>query len=312
MRKAFFLFLSLFLMYGSLNGQDPKILKGVSELRKVVFEHYELNLKQVELIRQKLDSVGVTKKEFTYFASQLNYVSKHLHSEELEGREYLISFLLENKAYKKLTEVQRAIILENFDLICFTLPGVWDERYPHRINPNSIRLKEISNYNIKEGEDILHYQAFNNHLCDILLLSFDSINIAHYPLKFNWTDKSLFNMIDTCCSTDTRNINYPLSKSSKLDDSKYDKIIYDAFGINDLRRTLSYKHRFKEIYQLLEDEGELIVSANAVQFGFDGPFDVEKYLDSVVEKILKYRFELKERIFSENEYVVYKFSKVLD
>lgn len=310
--KGVLLFFVIFLLSGALKSQDPNILKGISELREIVFENYSINLKQIELIRQKLDSIDVDKKEFLYFTSQLNYVSKNLYSDELEGREFLISFLLESKAYKKLTEVQKAIVLDNTDLIYFILPGIWGERYPHKIDPHSIRLKEISNYGIKEGEEILHYKAFNNHLCDVLFLSFDSINISHYPVEFKWMDKKLFEMVGSCCTNETRKLNYPLVESSKLDPRKYDKIIYDALGLLDLRRQTNLKYRFKEIYNLLDDEGELIISGNSFNSPFDGPFGSEKYIDSLIKKVMKFRFKLKERIFVEDEFVVYKFSKVLD
>jgi hypothetical protein len=61
---------------------------------------------------------------------------------------------------------------------------------------------------------------------------------------------------------------------------------------------------------MLKPNGVCIAGANYQTPPFDGPFKEISAIDKKMERILKCGFELKERIYVENEYVVYTFSKV--
>lgn len=310
MRSILFLVVFYFSFCHASSGQDREILKGTSELRRIVLENYAINVLQLDEIRAKLDSLSVTNEEFKWFCYNLGYVSSNLYTGNLEGRQYRVEWVKENKIFKGLSERELAIVIDNLELLDVPRTGFWEERYPHKINTNSVRLKEISNYNIEKGDRILHYNAGGNHLCDILYLSLDSIEITHHPFLYKTKDRKFFEVVSKNNGTSSNKLNYPITASAQLDiNFKYDKIVFDGIGILFHRIYSNFSKNFKEIHTMLNDDGELIMSCNYYAPPFDGPFQEVKLIDEKIGRVLKLGFKLKEKIHVENEYLVYKFSK---
>ena len=300
-----------FVLFGTLSyGQHYNIIKGTSEFRNIILANHMVNLHKVEKIRRKLDSLGVNDKTFERFYYNLNYVSKNLYTGELDGRQYMVDALKSSIAYKNLSKDELATIIENFELIHVCRNGFWEERYPHNLDVNSLRIKEISQYGIRENDRILHFFARKNHVCEILYLSFDSIHITHNPYKFAIEENKIFETVSRDSPSHTRTISYSFEeKPSKKQEQLYDKIIFDCLGMLFLKYYPDLKKNMSIIHNILAPDGELIVGANYQTFMFDGQFPAIEEVDKRIKRILKHGFLLKERLYVENEYVVYKFVK---
>ncbi len=307
-----FLFIVFLIFVSSCSfSQDKAILRGASEFRKTVLNHYLVNFQQVEKIRQKLDSLGVDNQDFERFCYHLNYISKNLYTGELAGRQYMVDMLKSNKAYKSLSEKELAIVIDNFEFIFLSKFGIWRERYPHKMDANSLRLKELSQYAINEGDRVLHFSAMKNHACEIMFLSYDSVQITHNPFKFEFKGSKIFDTISSERPNSSSSLVYLFDEFPKpIDNPLYDKVIFDCLGILFFRIYPNFKKKLNTIHELLAPDGELIVGANYQTLAFDGPFPEIGEIDKKISRILERGFELKERLYSENEYVVYKFRKV--
>ena len=304
---------SLFFMLVAITcfSQSANILKGTSEFRNIILNEYMINAQQIEKIRQKLDSISVTNHEFERFCYNLSFVSRNLDNDELRGRQYMVNALKSNPAYKNLTEKELIIVIDNFELIFLNKLGIWKERYPHKLDAKSLRLKEISQYGVTTGDRILHFSALNNHLCEILYLSYDSLQISYNPYRFEFKENKIFDAVSSKKQKPSSSLSYLLEEFPKpLNNQLYDKVVFECLGILFFRSFPNFKKKMKTIHKLLTPEGELIVSANYNTIMFDGPVPEISRIDKKIERILDRGFKLKERIFSENEYIVYKFSKV--
>jgi len=290
--------------------QSAKIFRGTTEFRNIIFDHYLIKIQQLERIRIKLDSVGVTDSEFDKMYNNLNYIAKNLYNGELSGRQYIINELNSSSAYKSLNKKELAIIIDNIELILLNRLGIWDKRHPHKLNVNSLRLKEISQYGVEEGERILHYHAYQNHLSEILYLSYDNLQIAYNPVVFVDKKSKVFDLVSSQIQKESSTLTYSLEEYPKLINNQfYDKVVFDCLGILFYDSYPNLNKRIRYINQLLAADGELIVSANYKTIKVDGGFPEISKLDKKIEKILDLGFKLKERIFSENEYIIYKFMK---
>ena len=221
-----------------------------------------------------------------------------------------MGFVRESRIYQALNDSELAILIENFEFMSIGPTGIWTERYPHKIEVNSLRLKEVSQYGITKGDRILHFNASNNHLCEILYLSFDSIDIAHHPADYSSGEKELFQVVSAEANKESSRLNYPISSFSTLDtDQKYDKIVVNAFGALFYTDRSRLKYQLSIIHKMLKEEGELIVSSNNFNPTYEGPIEDITFIDREINKVLKYRYKLKEKIVVPNEYLVYKFIK---
>lgn len=291
--------------------QSAAVLKGTSQFRYVFLDHYLINLQQIEKLRVKLDEEGVTEKEFERFCFNLNYISDNLYSGKLVRRQYMVNALKFNPAYRSLNKKELAIFIDNLELLFLNKLGIWEERYPHKLNNASLRLKEISQYGVKSGDRVLHFQGLNNHLSEILHLSYDSIEVVYNPFKFEFRENKVFDIISTKIIKPSNSLSYLLDEFPKpINNKLYDKVVFECLGLLFFRVNPNFKKKMKTIYNLLEPEGELIVGTNYNTIMFDGPVPEISEIDKKIEKILDCGFELKERLASKNEYVVYKFVKV--
>lgn len=313
MRSLLFIIVLCFSSSHWSNGQDRNILKGATELRKIVLENYATNILQLEKIREKLDSLEVSDRDYEWFCHRLNYVSRNLYNEELRGRQSMVDLLKESKIYNALNESELATVIDNFELLSIPKTGIWNERYPHKIDVNSLRLKEISNFGVNKGDRILHFHAINNHLCEIYFLSYDSIDITHHPISYLTNERKLFEVISKEKGNSTSALNYPLTEHAKLDtDQKYDIIVFDALGVISYQRYEGFNKKFSQIRKMLKDDGELIISGNYFRPPFDGPFRDIDLIDEKTKRVTKLGFILKEKLYVENEFLTYKFIKDSD
>jgi hypothetical protein len=310
MRPLLFIIVICFSISQSSIGQDRNLLKGVSEFREIVLRNYSLNIMQLEAVRSKLDSLGVDESEFKRFCFQLRYIFRNIYNEEQKNRKAYMRLVRESRIYQSLNDSEIAIIIENFELMSIAPTGIWSERYPHKIDANSLRLKEVSQYGIKKGDHILHFSASRNHLCEILYLSFDSIDITHHPAEYSSREKELFQVVFDGGRRESSKLNYPMSSLSRLDtDQKYDKIVVNAFGVLLYADRSRFKYQLSQIFKMLKEEGELILSANNFNPTYEGPVEDITFIEREINRMLKYGFKLKEKLISENEYLVYKLIK---
>jgi len=310
MRNFLTVFCSLFVGFQCV-GQHAEILRGASEFRKIVFENFEVNLQKIEKIRTKLDSSGLDTKDFYRFINNLNSVAKNLNKGSIKGRQYNINALKNSKMYRGIDEKELVTIIENLSLIYIPYFGIWEERYPHKIDVNSLRLKEIGQYGIEEGDRILHYHAMQSHLAELLFLSYDSIHISYNPFDFIIEKGKLFELVADSVHNSSNTLEYLFETYPKFkEDQLYDKVIFNCLGILFFRQFPHFNKKIKTIHKLLALDGEFIAGANYQTLMFDGPFPEIQEIDKKVERILKCGFVLKERIHEVGEYVVYKFGKI--
>lgn len=270
------------------------------------------NLQAVEKIRLRLDSIGVDDLEYERFIDYLYYVANNLYNGELKGRQYMVDNLKSNRSYQFLSEKEVAILIDNMELISIMAFGILEDRFPHKLDRKSLRLKEISQYGIKSGDRILHFSALNNRLGELLYLSYDSIQITFNPFRFRMESSKVFDVIASSGYKPSNSLGYIFEKFPKpVDNMFYDKVIFDCVGILFFTIYPDFKKKIKTIHNLLSTDGELIVGANYQTPPFEGPFHEISAIDKKMKRILDCGFELKEKVYSENEYIIYKFRKVV-
>ncbi|MEM9544827.1 MAG: hypothetical protein AAGA77_02585 [Bacteroidota bacterium] len=306
-----YLFTIYFIAIASvLHCQKAKIVKGASEFRRIIFEEYLVHVQKVEKIRLKLDSVVSSEKDFYRFCNNLNFVAKNITGDESKARQSSINALKTSEIYNSLDENELATLLESLQLIYISRFGIWNNRYPHQIDPNSLRLNEVSHYGIEDGDRVLHFSAFQNRLVELLYLSYDSLEVAFNPAPVDKIEDPIFDLISNG-DRSTNKLYYLFGEFSEVTDApRFDKIVYDCLHHFFYRWFPDFKKKMKGIENLLAPNGELIIGTNFETMQFDRKIPDIQEIDRRVKRIMKCGFELKERIHAEGEYIVYRFKKI--
>lgn len=305
--------LLLFLIGQQLLGQKVEILKGASKFREIVFKEYGGSLQRIELIRERLDSLGVDNESFLVFCQTLSRLAYTLRGDG-HGIEILTSALKDHEVYMSLSDAEVNFILDNLELIFISRFQIWADRYPHKLNTHALRFEEMASYDVRQGERLLYFFPFNSRLCEILYLGMDGVHVdlhtgtevmqngglSRIILDGKFNPKSRFGTVRE---------KFPTPNEAVL----YDKVVFDCLGKLFYSRFPEFKDCMKTIRNLLKPEGEFIASVNfESNTTFDGVGRGIEEMDKKVERILRQGFEIKERIYSEGKFVTYKFCRAND
>lgn len=308
MLKSNITLLILFIWSIVLVGQDRNILEGATEFRNILLKEYSGNLIQIEKLRRRLDSLGLGQEEFYEFRENLSYVRKRANHENSNAASQPLEVLLNNRVFNYLTEAEIELCIQNLALLYIPTNGIWEDRFPHKLKPNSLRFKRIAEYGIQNGDRIMHFEAPNSHLCEILFLSYDSLELIHYPIDFQEGCEHIFETVVKSKSAPAEALVYHLDSPPSVYSTRLvDKVIYDALPLLQDEKKKYFKKRIELIHKYLKEDGVLIIGANFDSISIDESIPNFRTLDKSIKKIVAHGFVFKERIIASGEYVVYTF-----
>jgi len=293
-----------------LCGQYQEAIKGASKFREIILESFKVEIQKIEGLKRKMDSLGISEQDFHTSCRHLYYVKRSIDKNISASTEYIYRVLINSEAYNAWDDNDLNLLLNNMDLISLSQLKLFDSRYPHRLNPASKTLKEIAHFGVEKGDKVLHYLARPTYLGALAYLSYDSIEVAYNSALKEFKPDRILDAIANGGKNPSSNLRYvfgqyPVTEKNIL----YDKIIFECAGMLFYARNDFLKRNFKNIYKILAAGGEVIISGNYDNPPFDGEFREIEEIEKKLKKVLKYGFEIKERIFKEGEFMVYKLKK---